>query len=291
MVNWEEKILEYRAEANRYRLEAEEAKAELEEYVSYSRQLEAEFDEQLNGMKRDISARDRELNELRTERDKLRESLARSRKEALSNGTVLQEQLQMAIKERDRLSKQVQHLEQQNDDLERELRIKSVTLADTEKKLNAELEVHALLTTELEFKDELKEQCQRLEDEIRDLKLDNTVKDAKIKSWHIVDKKPVLSVRTEKQKEFGKNGITKLPTAGTEKVLDDEAKTPKLSNGNENGVGSKINTLPSPLARNVSTIIADLLRTIQALEMKLHRLCPERRNSTYENGLGSPCRQ
>lgn len=35
-------------------------------------------------------------------------------------------------------------------------RIKSVTLADTEKKLNAELEVHALLTTELEFKDELK---------------------------------------------------------------------------------------------------------------------------------------
>lgn len=51
--------------------------------------------------------------------------------------------------------------------------------------------------------------------------------------------------------------------SGTEKVLDDEAKTPKLSNGNENGVGSKINTLPSPLARNVSTIIADLLRTIQ----------------------------
>ncbi|KHN79909.1 Nuclear distribution protein nudE-like 1 [Toxocara canis] len=250
-------------------IRAEEAKAELEEHVSYSRQLEAEFDEQLNGMKRDLGVRDRELVKLTAERDRLRENLAHTRKEAISTGTILREQLQAAVEERDRLAKQVQHLEQQNDDLERELRITSETLTDTERKLNAELEAHALLTTELEMKDELKassEQCQRLEDEIRDLKLDNTVKDTKIKNWQLVDKNPSLTLRGEKQKEFGKNGLIKLSVTGTEKVLcDNVSKTARLNSApNESGVASKINSLPSPLARNVSPIIADLLRTIQA---------------------------
>ncbi|VDM47686.1 unnamed protein product [Toxocara canis] len=208
-------------------IRAEEAKAELEEHVSYSRQLEAEFDEQLNGMKRDLGVRDRELVKLTAERDRLRVSAFVTS------------------------------------------RITSETLTDTERKLNAELEAHALLTTELEMKDELKassEQCQRLEDEIRDLKLDNTVKDTKIKNWQLVDKNPSLTLRGEKQKEFGKNGLIKLSVTGTEKVLcDNVSKTARLNSApNESGVASKINSLPSPLARNVSPIIADLLRTIQA---------------------------
>ncbi|VDK48031.1 unnamed protein product [Anisakis simplex] len=417
------------------RLRAQEARNELEEHVSYSRQLEAEFDEEMNGLRRDLTFRDRELTKLKIEHDKLKENLTRTRKEALSTNTQLREQLQVAVEERDRLAKQVQHLEQQNDDLERQLRSLSAflfcclfciisyiisiivqtigqgkitceTLTSTERNLNAELEARALLTTELELNDELKEQCQRLEDEIRDLKLDNTVKETKLKNFtkindnnnnndnihspvssnHLPNSSsplnnnrrqsttsntsstsngPIWVERSKEKHQINRNNISESEELCTitnnnstiignsKRMINPITSTMSVKNGlltkskpttlsvassGMNGVHSKNSSIfetpkigaatkrlqngclspssssnnngtttsatsscatSSPLARNVSPIITDLLRTIQgtlqALEMKLHRICPERRATANvcedlgtSNGFASP---
>lgn len=57
----------------------------------------------------------------------------------------------------------------------------------------------------------MKEHCQRLEDEIRDLKLDNIVKEAKIRNWRAIERNS-FSSHVENLKEL-QNGVSR-PSAG-----------------------------------------------------------------------------
>uniref|UniRef100_A0A0N5AWR8 NUDE_C domain-containing protein n=1 Tax=Syphacia muris TaxID=451379 RepID=A0A0N5AWR8_9BILA len=261
----------YQDEANRYKKEAEEARAELEEFILCSKTMEAELDEELNSEKRKSSKMEREIMNLRTQLEKYKDDLSRYRAESCAVDSKKNDELKSLRAENESLSKRVRKLEQENDDLERELRIKNETLKDTEKRLNDELELRALLSTELDAKEELGEHCQRLEDEIRDLKLDNSVKDAKIRNWRTIERN-ALSSHPDDIKAYH-NSV--LKSSMKQKV-----------NGDMESVvhGSNCNPLASPLTRNITPVIANLLKTVQGLEKKLLSMHPER-NAPCENCL------
>ncbi|VDN51463.1 unnamed protein product [Dracunculus medinensis] len=260
---------------------AEEAKADLRDFVSYSQQIEAELDKELNEAREIIKRKDYEILVLIQERDKLKNEASRLKVESFGIERKMGDELTRLQSENERLIKEVRILEQRNDDLERELRITAESLKDTEKMLNDELEVRALLTTELESKDELKDQCQRLEDEIRDLKLDISVKDAKILSRRLSEKFTLHNQPADTENFRIRKGYVDSDRINH---TYDMQRRKRLSTDTEI-VGSRVNALPSPLARNVSPVINNLLKTIQALEDKLIMLQPARR--AYENGFNS----
>ncbi|EJW82263.1 NudE nuclear distribution, partial [Wuchereria bancrofti] len=179
------------------------------------------------------------------------------------------------------------------------------TLKDTEKKLNEELEVRALLITELDSKEDLKIRCQRLEDEVRDLKLDGMIKDTKL-SNSLSNQSNGLPVTREKhgsgnliQMKNGRQNNGTLQPGRSIKSLtscenydlcaQDVNKKKLFSDASPNGIGSRVNSLPPSLASSVSPVIVNLLETIQALEEKLLMLHPERRTNV-ENGFGTASR-
>ncbi|VDO26778.1 unnamed protein product [Onchocerca flexuosa] len=210
-MDWEMLVEQYRAEAERYKQETNEAKNELKDFVTFSQQIENELDKELNAANLTLSKREKEIAILTQERDRYKEEVQRFRAEQYSRDMKLNNELQELRVEKENLMNTVHKLEQKNDDLERELRY---TLKDTEKRLNEELEMRALLTTELDNKEDLKVRCQRLEDEVRDLKLDGMVKETKLSNCLISNQSNVVSVIQDKrssgsliQMKSGKNFI------------------------------------------------------------------------------------
>ncbi|VDM99088.1 unnamed protein product [Thelazia callipaeda] len=271
-MDWENLAKQYRTEAERCKQEADEAKSELKDFVIFSRQIEAELDRELNVANLSLSKREKEIASLVQERDRYKEESQRSRSEQYSNDIKLNNELLKLKVEREHLQKTVHKLEQKNDDLERELRITYETLKDTEKKLNEELEIRALLTTELDCKEDLKIRCQRLEDEVRDLKLNSIVKDGKLLNQQSYKKWNGVSVTYDKQ-----NCGNFVQLKSYDGSVQDIGRKNSSSEIHSKGVGSRVNALPTSLASSVSPVIVNLLETIQALEEKLLLLHPERR--------------
>ncbi|CAG9537235.1 unnamed protein product [Cercopithifilaria johnstoni] len=307
-MDWEMLVKQYRAEAERYKQEANEAKNELKDFVTFSQQIEAELDKELNEANLSLSKREKEIAVLVQERDRYKEEAQRFRAEQYSKDTKLTDELQELRVEKENLMSAVHKLEQKNDDLERELRITCETLKDTEKKLNEELEMRALLTTELDSKEDLKVRCQRLEDEVRDLKLDGMVKDTKLSNCSVSNQSNGLPVIQEKcssgdliQMKNGRqnNGTSQRARSVTNGLASHEDydvcphdvnRKRLFTDTSSKGIGSRVNCLPPSLASSVSPVIVNLLETIQALEEKLLLLHPERRTS-MENGFGTTNRR
>ncbi|EFO22091.1 nudE nuclear distribution [Loa loa] len=303
MMDWEMMVEQYRAEAERYKQEANEAKNELKDFVTFSQQIEAELDKELNAANLSLSKREKEIAVLVQERDRYKEEAQRFRAEQYSKDMKLNDELQELRTEKENLMNAVHKLEQKNDDLERELRITCETLKDTEKKLNEELEMRALLTTELDSKEDLKVRCQRLEDEVRDLKLDSMVKDTKL-SNSVANQSNGVTVTQAKHSSGNlmqmknrrqnngalqparsvKNGLTSYDNYDV--CVHDVSKKRLITDASSKGIGSRVNSLPPSLASSVSPVIVNLLETIQALEEKLLLLHPERRTNV-ENGFGT----
>ncbi|VDN83100.1 unnamed protein product [Brugia pahangi] len=306
MTDWEMLVEQYRAEAERYKQEANEAKNELKDFVTFSQQIETELDKELNAANLSLSKREKEIAVLIQERDRYKEEIQRFRAEQYSKDMKLNDELQELRAEKENLLNVVHKLEQKNDDLERELRITCETLKDTEKKLNEELEMRALLITELDSKEDLKIRCQRLEDEVRDLKLDGMINDAKLSnslSNHsngspVIQEKHssgnLIQMKNGRQNNGTlqpgrsiKNGLTSCENYDL--CAQDVNRKKLFCDASSNGIGSRVNSLPPSLASSVSPVIVNLLETIQALEEKLLMLHPERRTNV-ENGFGAASR-
>ncbi|KAM3726656.1 Nuclear distribution protein [Dirofilaria immitis] len=303
-MDWEMLVEQYRAEAERYKQETNEAKNELKDFVTFSQQIETELDKELNAANLSLSKREKEIAVLIQERDRYKEEAQRFRAEQFNRDMKLNDELQELRVEKENLMNAVHKLEQKNDDLERELRITCETLKDTEKRLNEELEMRALLTTELDSKEDLKVRCQRLEDEVRDLKLDGMIKDTKLSNCTISNQFNGVSVTQEKHSSGSliqmKNGLqnnrtlqpAKSPKIGLTSYESCDVSTQDVNrkrlliDANSKGIGSRVNALPPSLASSVSPVIVNLLETIQALEEKLLLIHPERRTNV-ENGFGT----
>ncbi|VDK75081.1 unnamed protein product [Onchocerca ochengi] len=305
-------VEQYRAEAERYKQETNEAKNELKDFVTFSQQIENELDKELNAANLTLSKREKEIAILTQERDRYKEEAQRFRAEQYSRDMKLNDELQELRVEKENLMNTVHRLEQKNDDLERELisvlffRITCETLKDTEKRLNEELELRALLTTELDNKEDLKVRCQRLEDEVRDLKLDGMVKDTKLSNCLISNQSNGVSIIQDKRssgsliqmKSGRQNNGTLQPAKSVRNGLtsyendvcaQDVNKKRLFTDANSKAIGSRVSALPPSLASSVSPVIVNLLETIQALEEKLLLIHPERRTNV-ENGFGTASR-
>ncbi|VDM17469.1 unnamed protein product [Wuchereria bancrofti] len=70
MTDWEMLVEQYRAEAERYKQEANEAKNELKDFVTFSQQIETELDKELNAANLSLSKREKEIAVLTQERDR-----------------------------------------------------------------------------------------------------------------------------------------------------------------------------------------------------------------------------
>ncbi|VDO17878.1 unnamed protein product [Brugia timori] len=136
----------------------------MKDFVTFSQQIETELDKELNAANLSLSKREKEIAVLIQERDRYKEEIQRFRAEQYSKDMKLNDELQELRAEKENLLNAVHKLEQKNDDLERELRITCETLKDTERKLNEELEMRALLITELDSKEDLKVSSSRLSD-------------------------------------------------------------------------------------------------------------------------------
>ncbi|KAL3981561.1 NUDE protein C-terminal conserved region family protein [Acanthocheilonema viteae] len=303
-MDWEMLVKQYHAETERYKQEANEAKNELKDFITFSQQIEVELDKELNAANLSLSKREKEIAVLIKERDRYKEEAQRLRAEQYSKDMKLNDELQELKVEKETLISALHKLEQKNDDLERELRITCETLKDTEKKLNEELEMRALLTTELDSKEDLKVRCQRLEDEIRDLKLDGMVKDTKLSNCSISNQSNgvpatqgkyncgnFIQVKNGRQNNgtlqlarSAKNGFTFYENHDA--CAQDVNRKTLFTDANSKGIGSRVNSLPPSLANSISPIIVNLLETIQALEERLLSMHPERRTNV-ENGFGT----
>lgn len=293
-MDWQKIIVQLKNEVEKYKIEADQAKSELAEHLEFSREVEAELDKELETANIALAKRDKEVASLIKDRDKYKEEANRLRSEMCTSDNRNLEELEKLRSERERLLKKLHNLEQRNDDLERELRIKIESLKDTEKKLNEQLESHALLITDMDKKDEYKMQCRRLEEELRDwkmdyqkleedfrnLKIENGLKDGMIRNRGRSEKNGLPT--GEDVMESHKNGITKFAPLGTDGSI-----RPYAKGEFETRMAAHLGALPAPLARNLSPIVANLINTIQNLESKLLSL-PERPvRENRENGIGS----
>ncbi|MFH4973305.1 hypothetical protein AB6A40_000014 [Gnathostoma spinigerum] len=277
VAEWRSLCERYRSEAEEFRKKAQEVEQEFEEFVSSSKEIEAELDKELMMVARSKDQREKELYVVTAERDKLKKELVDLRAEKLSTDSRMNDELKALRLERDHLLKEKQRLEQRNDDLERELRISAETLRCTEQQLSEELEQHALLTTEVDENDQLKEQCQRLKDEVRDLKMDKKVHDLKRQNLKTVEHFSSVDIEQSSDKENQiqkgmENGLVNHDLYSTDFAGGDRNK--HLRKNDVNGMyamnsGVRPEVTCFSVARNVYPALLNLVKTVQGLEQKL----------------------
>uniref|UniRef100_A0A183EM70 NUDE_C domain-containing protein n=1 Tax=Gongylonema pulchrum TaxID=637853 RepID=A0A183EM70_9BILA len=147
-------------------------------------------------------------------------------------------------------------------------------------------------------RERFQDRCRRLEEEMRDLKhvgqlasrqpgAASAISSASTSNNHIPS--PVSQGRrstdaVSQSVKLVRNGFTSPEKY--EKCSQDAVEKKSPTNANPKSIGPLVNALPPPLASNVSSVLGDLLGTIQALEEKLLLLHPERKAAACDNGFG-----
>eukprot|EP01119_Soliformovum_irregulare_P001123 TRINITY_DN10832_c0_g1_i1.p1 TRINITY_DN10832_c0_g1~~TRINITY_DN10832_c0_g1_i1.p1 ORF type:complete len:270 (+),score=68.38 TRINITY_DN10832_c0_g1_i1:309-1118(+) len=158
----------------------EEKEEEFNDFVDSSKELEAELEQDLQMSEKKLKDVTSQLNRLQTEYDQAMDKAKRSSEETGRMIHNLQDENETLRKSNKDMKRDKQTLEQENDNLERQVRQTEASLQDLTEKMNRILEENAFLQTELEEK-HLRNQeiIQRLTDDIRDLKDELIVQDAK----------------------------------------------------------------------------------------------------------------
>ncbi|KAK9881297.1 hypothetical protein WA026_015419 [Henosepilachna vigintioctopunctata] len=163
---WKEKFHALYEELQAHKLEAEEFEGE-------SKQLEKEYEIMLNQNEKMITELNIANSKAQLEIESLRAKLDCINKE----NNHLEIQVSNLSKEKIEQQNYIRKLEQNNDDLERARRIIEESIQGFESALNSAIERNAILESEVDEKETLKEKLQRLADETRDLKQELTVKE------------------------------------------------------------------------------------------------------------------
>jgi nuclear distribution protein NudE len=149
-----------------YRKEKLDCQKEFEDFTEESRQLEQELETTLIQNEKQLRDANQTIDSLRDENQSLRQRLTSYERDA----TAYETKLNQLLAERDSLKNYIRELEQKNDDLERTNRVVSESVAGFEAMLNQAYEKNAMLEMEIDEKEQLQINLQRLMDEARDLK-------------------------------------------------------------------------------------------------------------------------
>lgn len=171
--NKDEEIQYWKNLATQYYEDIDRIQKESDEFVSESQQLEREYEATIEQNEKKIKeltlANNRAYNEIESTRVKLDQN----NKQTVS----LQTEIENLTKEKTDMARYIRELEQKNDDLERSRRIIEESIAGIEAAFHNAIERNAILESEIDEKEGLKEKLQRLADETRDLKQELQVKE------------------------------------------------------------------------------------------------------------------
>ena len=256
----EEELEYWKDQALQLRNEYERLRTEFEEFQENSQELEAELEaslEQTESKNRDLQAK---LQRLEDENDSLKSRLDSQSNEAYVTIATLQAEKADLLQMKDSMIRYIREVEQINDDLERGKRVTVSSLDDFESKLNQAFEKNALLESELDEKEQLSVMCQRLKDEVRDLRSE-------------------LEIKVKKQTDIGDDELSNkhhssLLTAHTSMVSVGVSTSP-LVKSTPVGTPNKHPAIhqPQPITPSARlsalNMVGDLLRKVGALETRL----------------------
>jgi len=149
-----------------------QTQAELDEVQTSARDFEEELLKELEQSEK-IHKELRSKNEsLKNEVDEWKQKFYQAKSECNVTATQLQREIDTLQSMKDKFIIKTRELELDNDDLERTERAAKSSLQDLENKYNKAIERNAILENELEGKNQLIVQVQRLKDELRDVNIE-----------------------------------------------------------------------------------------------------------------------
>ncbi|KAF2903408.1 hypothetical protein ILUMI_02786 [Ignelater luminosus] len=269
----EEEVSYWKDLAQRVIEEKESVQREYEDYTADSQQLEKEYEIAIEQNERTVKEVKSVNNLLQNKLENLQMKLEQANRE----NSMLRSDIDILKEEKIQLTKYIRELEQKNDDLERAQRVVTETVGAIEMSLNNALERNAILESEVDEKECLKEKLQRLADETRDLKQE-------------------LQVR-EKEKcpdnERAMNGHAMPVGLDSNRLkIENETQTPLKPDSNINLKNIDINTINAPLSPAsrllAINIVSDIIRKVGkpshqqrifTLNSRIHKIEPSFTNN------------
>ncbi|KAF2019849.1 nuclear distribution protein nude [Aaosphaeria arxii CBS 175.79] len=172
-------------ELSYYKSQYETLEVELQEFQTSSKELEAELEKDVE----ESEKRERRLQEkaekLGFEVDEWKTKYKQSKTEANNAQNTLQKEITALRDGQRNLQLKLRDTEVQNDDFERQARNQSSSLEDLESKYNVAIERSVMLEEEIKIgeqeRENLRIQCQRLRDELSDLKIEAEIQQEKLR--------------------------------------------------------------------------------------------------------------
>ncbi|XP_008197509.2 nuclear distribution protein nudE-like 1-B isoform X1 [Tribolium castaneum] len=243
--NKDEEVEYWKNLATQYLDKIDRLQIESDEFVSESQQLEREYEATIEQNEKKIKeltlANNRTFNEI----ESLRVKLDQSNKQNQSYQT----EIENLTKEKADMSRYIRELEQKNDDLERSRRIVEESIAGIEAAFHNVIERNAILESEIDEKEGLKEKLQRLADETRDLKQELLVKEKSLDN-----ERPL-------------NGFRSVPIVDSNRLKEIETQTTPVKK-DQISYQASITPASRVMALNV---VSDLIRKVGGLERRLEK--------------------
>jgi len=167
-----EELEHYKAHAAALEATLHETQSAMEEFQVTSRELEEDLERELEQSEKKFRELKSKNEALRDEVDEWKQKYYQAKSEANVNQTQMQKELDSLRSLQEKSAIKTRELEIDFDDLERTERAAKCSLMDLENKYNKAIERNVILENELEGKNQLIVQVQRLKDELKDVSIE-----------------------------------------------------------------------------------------------------------------------
>lgn len=160
------------AEIHRLREELRRAQSEMDDVLDSTKDIEAQLEQEIAQTEKQLIQLRRKNEDLALNAQNWKEKLLNAQAMHDQETTALRREVQTTTAACNKAKAQLRDEELKHDDLERHERIVNSSYEDLERKYHGLLERNAELESDLQTKEELEIQCQRLKDEMRDANLE-----------------------------------------------------------------------------------------------------------------------
>ncbi|CEP07488.1 hypothetical protein [Parasitella parasitica] len=165
----QEELDYYRAHCEDLELTLQDTRAALDEFQVSSRELEEELEKELQTTEKAYNELKSRCEHFKRDAEDWKSKYTESKHEQNMAMVQMQREIDILRATEESFRKKVLELELDNDDLERTERAATSSLTDLEMKLNKAIERNVILENEIQTKDNLTEQTQRLKDELNEV--------------------------------------------------------------------------------------------------------------------------
>ncbi|KAI8638385.1 hypothetical protein BD408DRAFT_423103 [Parasitella parasitica] len=165
----QEELDYYRAHCEDLELTLQDTRAALDEFQVSSRELEEELEKELQTTEKAYNELKSRCEHFKRDAEDWKSKYTESKHEQNIAMVQMQREIDILRATEESFRRKVLELELDNDDLERTERAATSSLTDLEMKLNKAIERNVILENEIQTKDNLTEQTQRLKDELNEV--------------------------------------------------------------------------------------------------------------------------